>query len=114
MVVEADNYLRPLQTSIMNIYTVFESLVCCLKGVCAHPYTFTPAKLAPDMGSQGPLWSENDAIMACLRLLSTSDHFIYPYETYKKCLTIGMLSQGIMAAPIYLYTGQVGPIRGGF
>jgi hypothetical protein len=27
-----------------------------------HPYSVTPARLAPDLGSQGLLWSENDAI----------------------------------------------------
>jgi hypothetical protein len=33
------------------------------------------------------LWSENDAITSCLRLISTSHHFINPYETYPKCLS---------------------------
>jgi hypothetical protein len=47
------------------------------------PYTVTPAKLAPDLGSQGHLWSENDAITSWLRLISTSDCFIHSYLTYK-------------------------------
>ncbi len=32
-------------------------------------------------------WSENDAITSWLRLISTSNHFIHPYQTYKKCLS---------------------------
>jgi hypothetical protein len=60
--VEADFLLRPLHTSILDIYNVFDPLVSCLKGIMVHPYTVTPAKLAPDLGSQGHLWSENDAI----------------------------------------------------
>jgi hypothetical protein len=32
-----------------------------------------------DMGSQGLLWSENDAMTSWLRLIPTSDHFIHPY-----------------------------------
>jgi hypothetical protein len=31
--VEADIYFRPLQTSLLDIYKVFEPLVCCLKGI---------------------------------------------------------------------------------
>jgi hypothetical protein len=77
--VEADIHLRPLHTSILDIYKVFKPLVFCLKGVWVHPYTITPAKLAPDLGSQGHLWSENDAIKSWLRLVSTSDRFIHPY-----------------------------------
>ena len=60
--VEADIHLKPLHTSMLDIYKVFELLVSCLKGIMVHPYTVTPAKLAPDLGSQGHLWSENDAI----------------------------------------------------
>jgi hypothetical protein len=68
--VEANIHLRPLHTSILGIYKVFELLVCCLKGKRVHPYTFTPAKLAPDLGIQVHLRSENYAIMSWLRLLS--------------------------------------------
>ncbi len=32
-------------------------LVCCLKGIWVHPYFVPPAKLAPDFGIPGPLWS---------------------------------------------------------
>ncbi len=36
-----------------------------------HPYSVTLARPAPDLGSQGHLWSENDAITSWLRLIST-------------------------------------------
>ncbi len=50
IMVEADIYIKPLHTSIVDIYKVFELLVCCLKGIWVHPSTVTPAKLAPDLG----------------------------------------------------------------
>jgi hypothetical protein len=59
--VEADIHLRQLHTSIFGISKVFEPLVCCLKGLWVHPYNITPPKLDPDVGTQGHLWSENDA-----------------------------------------------------
>jgi hypothetical protein len=40
---------------------MFEPLVHFLKGIWMHPYTVTPAKLPPDLGSQVPLSSGNDA-----------------------------------------------------
>jgi hypothetical protein len=46
---EADIYLRPVPTSILDIYKVFEPLECCLKGIWVHPYTIPPAKLAPNL-----------------------------------------------------------------
>ena len=49
------------------------------QGHMLHPYTVTPAKLAPDLGKQGHLWSENDAIMSWLWLMSTSACSIHPY-----------------------------------
>jgi hypothetical protein len=62
--VEADIHFRPLHTSILDIYKVFERIVCCLKGIWVHPYSVTLARLAPDLGTQGLLWSENDAIIS--------------------------------------------------
>ena len=50
---EADVPLKLLHASILDIYKVIESLVCCLKGTWVHPYTITPARLAPDLGTQG-------------------------------------------------------------
>jgi hypothetical protein len=35
--------------------------------------------LAPDLGSWGHLWRENDAIMSWLGLISISDRFIHLY-----------------------------------
>ncbi len=77
--VEAGTHLRPLHTSIVDIYKVLKPLVCCLKGVSVHPYTHTPAKVAPDLGTWGHLRSENDAITSSLRLISPSNCFIYLY-----------------------------------
>ncbi len=76
--VEADIQLGPLHTSILGLYIVFEPLVSSLKGMWVHPYTVTPAKLAPDLGIQVHLKSENDAITLCLRLILTTDHFMHP------------------------------------
>jgi hypothetical protein len=41
VIVEANIHLRLLHTSILDIYKVFEPLVCCLKGIWVHPYTVT-------------------------------------------------------------------------
>jgi hypothetical protein len=68
---EADIHLRPLHTSILDTYKVFETIACCLKGIWVHPYSVTLARLAPDLGIQVHLWSENDAITSWLRLIST-------------------------------------------
>jgi hypothetical protein len=75
---EADIYLRPLHTSIFDIYKMLGPLICCLKGIWVHPYTVRPTKLASDLGIQVHLWSENDVIMSSLRLISTSVYFIHP------------------------------------
>ena len=77
--IEADINFSMLQTSIADICKVFDPLICCLKGIWVHPYTITMARLAQDLGTQGHLWSGNDAIMSWLRLMSTSDHFIHPW-----------------------------------
>jgi hypothetical protein len=77
--VEADIPLKPLHTSILDIYKVFETMVCCLKGIWLDPYTITLAKLAPDLRIQVPLRSGNDATTSWLRMIFTSDHFMHPY-----------------------------------
>ncbi len=79
LMVEADINLRPLHTSILDIYKMFETLVWFLKDTWLHPYTITLAKLSPDLGIQVHLRSGNDATTSWLRLTSTSDHFIHPY-----------------------------------
>jgi hypothetical protein len=84
---EADVSLKLLHPSILDIYKVIESLVCCLKGIWVHPSTITPARLAPYLGSQGHLWSDNDVNTSWLRLISTSDPFMHPYYAYTKCLS---------------------------
>ena len=107
---EADMHFRPLHTSILGIYKVFEPLVCCLKGIWVHPYTVTPAKLAPDLGILGRLWS--------VKMVPLRHSWVwYPPQTATHILishtqsvwAIGMLSQENMGAPLYRYTGQVGP-----
>jgi hypothetical protein len=44
--VEAEIHLKPLHTSILDMYKVFEALVYCLKGIWLHPYTITRAKFS--------------------------------------------------------------------
>jgi hypothetical protein len=46
--VEADIHLRLVPTSILDIYNLPESLVCCLKGIWVHSNIFIPVKLAVD------------------------------------------------------------------
>ncbi len=79
LMVEAHIHLRPLHTSILDIYKVFLTFVCCLKAIWLYPYNVTLAKLHQDLGIQVHLRSGNDAIMSCLRLILTSDHFIHPH-----------------------------------
>ena len=151
---------------------MIEQLLCCLKGIWVHPYTVTPAKLAPDLGSKGHLRSWNDTTTSWMRLMSPSNCFTHLYLTCIKWLShwyavsraygctliplhqpgwpqiwevrvtcgvimmslrhgwgwyppqtpscipimhiqsvwaIGMRSQGCVGAPLYRYTGQVGP-----
>jgi hypothetical protein len=76
---EADTHIRLKHTSIVDMNKVLEPLLCWIKGIWVHPYTITPAKLAPDLGIQVNLWSKNDVITSCLRLISISDHFIHPF-----------------------------------
>ncbi len=83
---EADIHLRLYPTSILDMYKVFEVLVCCLTGTWGHPYFIPPAKSDSDFGILGHLWSGNDAITWWLRLTSTSDSFPHPYWTCTKWL----------------------------
>ncbi len=79
IMVEANIHLRPLHTSILDMYKEIKPLVCCLKGIWLHPYTVIPVKLAPDFGIQVHLRRGHDATTSCLKLMSTSDRFIHPY-----------------------------------
>ncbi len=69
--VEADNHLKLLSESILDIYKVFEHI--------DMPYTVNPTQLGSDFGSLGHLWSRNDVIMSCLRMPVTSNCVLYPY-----------------------------------
>ncbi len=97
---EADIQSRPLHTSILDINKVFEPFVCCVKGKWVHPYTITPAKLAPDLGILGPLWT---VIIVPLHHgwgwypPQTASHILIRH--IQSVWAIGMLSQGHMIAP---------------
>ena len=97
--VEADIHLRPLHTSILDVYKVFEPLVCCLNGIWFHPHTITPAKLSPDLGIEVHLRSGNNAKTPWSRLILTSDHFLHPYLTYKVFETLVCSLKGILVHP---------------
>ena len=103
--VEVDIHFRPLQTSILDTYKVFEMLVCCLKGVWVHPYTVTPAKLPPDLGSQC-----HNAMFAAdiyLRSLHTSILDIYEvFEPLACCL------KGIWVQPYSITPAKLPPDLG--
>ena len=107
---EDDMHFRPLHTSILNINKVFEPWVCCLKCMWVHPYTVTPAKLAPDLVIIGPFSTVKMMPLrhswGCQPPQSTT-HILIRHK--QSVLVIGMLSQGNMGAPFYRYTGQVGP-----
>jgi hypothetical protein len=108
---EADIHLRLLHTSILDIYKVFEPLVCCLKGIWLHPYTVTLAKLPPNLGIQVHLRSRHDATTLMvkadihLRLLHTSILDIYKLFEPLVCFLKGIW----LHAPLSYYTGQVAP-----
>jgi hypothetical protein len=78
IMVKANIHLGVYPTSILDIYKVFEVLVCCLKGIWLHPYFIPPAKLASDFWNSGSLveWKWCHCMMVeadiHLRLLLTS------------------------------------------
>ena len=76
VMVEPDIHLRPYHTSIFDMCTVFEPLVCCLKGNgCIHMPLHQGSW--PQLGIQVYMWSENYAITSNLRLISTLDPFCF-------------------------------------
>ena len=77
IMVEADIHLRPLHTSILGIYKVFEPLLCCLKGMWVHPYTVTLAKLALDLGILGSL----EEWQWCHNVMFGADIYLKPLHT---------------------------------
>ncbi len=77
--VEADNHLKLLPASILNIYKVFEHIDMLSIGIQYQPYTVIPTLLGSDFGVLGHLWSQNDVIMSWLRQTNTSKCFLHPY-----------------------------------
>ncbi len=107
VMVEADIHLRPLYTSMLDTYNMFEPLVCSLKSIWVHPNTVTLANLAPDLGVQVYLRSGNDATTCHGWGWTTS----YIHSRHIQCVwsISSMLSQGHMVVPLYHYTHQVSP-----
>jgi len=105
-------HFRPLHTSILDINNVFEPLVCCLKGIWMHPYTVTPAKLAPDFGGFRSLMEcKNGAITSVfeadihLRLIPTSLLDMYKvFEPLVCCL------KGIWMHPYTITPARLAPV----
>ncbi len=77
--VEANSHLKLLPTSMLDIYTVLVHIDMLLKGIQYHPYTLISTLLGSDFGALGHMWSQNDVIMAWLRLAATSNCFPHPY-----------------------------------
>ncbi len=48
---EADNHLKLLPTSILDMYKVFEHINMLSIGIQYHPYTVIPILLSLDLGS---------------------------------------------------------------
>ena len=71
--VEADNHLKLLPTSILDMYKVFEHI-----DMLWQPYTVIPTLLGSEFGVLLHLWSQNDVIMSWLRLKATSNFFSHP------------------------------------
>ncbi len=61
--IEADNHLKLLPTSITDTYKVFAHIKMPSMGIQYQPYTFIPTLLGSDFGVLGHLWSQNDVIM---------------------------------------------------
>jgi hypothetical protein len=62
--VEDDNHLNLLLTSILNIYKVFGHIYMLSIGIQYQPYTVIPTLLGSDFGDLGHLLSQNDIIMS--------------------------------------------------
>jgi hypothetical protein len=97
---EADIHLRPLHTSILEIYKVFEPWECCLKGIWVHTYTVTPAKLPPDLGSQ----CHNAMFAADIYLRSLHTSILDIYEVFEPlaCCLKGIWVQPYSITPAKL------------
>ena len=95
---DADIHLRPLYTSILDIFKVFEPLVCCLKeGIWVHPCTISPAKLTQMWEFWGLLaewkcchYTMVEAVIILFKLLPPSILDIYKVSEHIDMLSIGM------------------------
>ncbi len=56
--VEANNHLKLLPASILDMYKVFEHIDMLSIGTQYQPYTVIPAQLGSDFGALGHLWSQ--------------------------------------------------------
>jgi hypothetical protein len=79
MTVEAESHIKLLPPSILEIYKVFEHIDVLSIAIQYQSDTVIPTLLGSDFGVLDHLWSENDVIMSCLRLIATSNCFPHPY-----------------------------------
>ncbi len=72
----------------------------------------TPAKVAPDLGRQGPLRRKTSSLRHVWGWYPIQTTSYIHIRHIQSVWAIGMLAQGQMGAPLHRYTGQVGPIFG--
>ena len=77
--IEADNLLKLLSPSILDIYKVFEHIDMLFQGIQLQPYTVIPTLLGSDFGVLGHMLILNDSITSWLRLTATSNPIPPPY-----------------------------------
>jgi hypothetical protein len=84
VMVEADNHLKLLSASILDMYKVFEHIVllCWSLAYGSSLTQIYPPLLGSDFGALGHLWSQFYVIMSCLRLTATSNCFPHPSNTF--------------------------------
>ena len=94
-----------LPPSTLDIYQVFEHIDMLSIGIQQHPYIVIPTLLGSDFGVLGHLWSQNDVIMAWLRLTVTSNlSLILIFRHIQSIWAYYMLFIGIQQQP---YTTQL-------
>jgi hypothetical protein len=78
--VEADNHLKLLPTSILDIHKVSEHIDMLSIVIQLQPYTVLSTVIGSDFGVLGHLWlwSQNDVITPWLRLTGTLNRFLHP------------------------------------
>ncbi len=108
IMVDDDIHLRLLATSILDIYKVFDVLVCCLIGTWMHPHVITEDGWPQIL----EFW-----VTCGVKLIQLCDCWgWHPTQTAshihirhtESVWGIGMLSQGHMDAFLYHSTSQVG------